>query len=120
MSQMTFSVGWAANGSITAVDGSGISVMSDSLIAFQPAIDEPSNCSPCSKTSSSIVETCCETCCIFPRGSVKRRSTYLTSFSLISAKTFDASAIYGPPYEERLNRIETRSNHEFVLEKKSE
>jgi hypothetical protein len=31
-------VGWAKNGSITAVSGSGISVMSDSLMAFQPAI----------------------------------------------------------------------------------
>jgi hypothetical protein len=61
MSQIRFSVGCAAKGSMTAVEGSGIRVMSDSLIAFQPAIDEPSNCSPCSKTSSSIVETCCET-----------------------------------------------------------
>ena len=36
-------------GRVTAVDGSGISVMSDSLIAFQPAIDEPSNIMPSRK-----------------------------------------------------------------------
>ena len=32
-----------------AVAGSGISVMSNSLIAFQPAMDEPSNISPSAK-----------------------------------------------------------------------
>ena len=37
---------WAKNGSITAVSRSGISSMSDSLIAFQPAIEEPSNMVP--------------------------------------------------------------------------
>ena len=46
MSQKIASVGWAKNGSMTAVSGSGISVMSNSLIAFQPAIEEPSNIGP--------------------------------------------------------------------------
>ena len=33
--------------------GSGISVMSDSLIALQPEIEEPSNISPSANASSS-------------------------------------------------------------------
>src|SRR5256886_14480221 len=36
----------AKNGSIVAVTGSGIRFMSDSWIAFQPAIEEPSNIWP--------------------------------------------------------------------------
>src|SRR5262245_4347413 len=65
--------------------------MSDSLIAFQPAIDEPSNITPSVSSSSSTVATVCARCCHLPRGSVKRKSTYLTSFSLIIASTFFAS-----------------------------
>ncbi len=45
-SQTRISVVWAKKGSITAVSRSGISSMSDSLIAFQPAIEEPSNMVP--------------------------------------------------------------------------
>jgi len=82
-----FSCAWAANGSITAVSVSGIRIMSDSLIAFQPAIDEPSNMTPSVSMSSSTVETCWLTWCTFPRKSVKRKSTYLTSFSLIRSRT---------------------------------
>src|SRR5438128_8963159 len=75
------------NGSIHADDGSGIRFMSDSLIAFQPAIEEPSNICPSAKVSSSIKETSKVTCCHFPRGSVNRKSTYLTSLSLIICRT---------------------------------
>src|ERR1700735_2720345 len=77
----------AKNGSIVAVTGSGIRHMSDSLIAFQPAIDEPSNIVPSEKMSSSIMLISKVTCCHLPRGSVKRRSTYLTSLSLIDFRT---------------------------------
>ena len=77
----------AKNGSIVAVAGSGISVMSDSLMAFQPAIEEPSNIVPSAKMSSSIIEMSNVTCCHLPRGSVKRRSTYFTSLSLIDLRT---------------------------------
>src|SRR5258708_20472584 len=77
----------AKNGSIVAVTGSGIRHMSDSLIAFQPAIDEPSNIKPSAKASSSIMPTSKVTCCHLPRGSVKRRSTYFTSLSLIDFRT---------------------------------
>src|SRR5262249_27397668 len=60
--------------------------MSDSLIAFQPAIDEPSNMVPSFRKSSSTIIRSKVTCCHLPRGSVKRMSTYLTSFSLISLR----------------------------------
>src|ERR687893_528868 len=87
MSQTTDRVEDEKNGSICAVVGSGMRVMSDSLIAFQPAMDEPSNMMPSAKTSSSTMETSKVTCCHLPRGSVKRKSTYLMSLSLIAVST---------------------------------
>ena len=60
--------------------------MSLSLIAFQPAIDEPSNMVPSVRKSSSTRSMSKVTCCILPRMSVKRTSTYLTSFSLIRSR----------------------------------
>ena len=89
-SQKIASVGWAKKGSIIAVSGSGISVMSDSLIAFQPAMEDPSNAVPSANMSSSTMETSIVTCCILPRGSVNRRSTYLTSLSLMLFRTSEA------------------------------
>src|SRR6476620_3844431 len=86
-SQVMTMVVSAKNGSRVAVTGSGIRHMSDSLIAFQPAIDEPSNITPSTNVSSSIMPTSNVTCCHLPRGSVKRRSTYLTSLSLIDFRT---------------------------------
>src|SRR5580658_4919618 len=87
MSQLMTIVEAAKNGSIQADVGSGIRVMSDSLIAFQPAIEEPSNIRPSAKASSSISDWSKVTCCHLPRGSVKRKSTYLTSLSLIALRT---------------------------------
>src|SRR5580700_5798773 len=89
----------AKNGSIVAVTGSGIRHMSDSLIAFQPAIEEPSNIWPSAKVSSSIMVTSKVTCCHLPRGSVKRRSTYLTSLSLIDFRTSLAVFMNPPCYD---------------------
>src|SRR5262245_683640 len=63
-----------------------MSCMSDSWIAFHPAIEEPSNMMPSLNVSSSIVETSVVTCCHLPRGSVNRKSTYFTSLSLIIFK----------------------------------
>src|SRR5271168_2277033 len=88
MSQISDIVVSAKNGSIQALAGSGIRHMSDSLIAFHPAIDEPSNIWPSAKVSSSIMVTSKVTCCHLPRGSVKRKSTYFTSLSLIIFMTF--------------------------------
>ena len=42
---------------------------------FISTIDEPSNMKPPVRLSSSMVSMCWVTCCILPRGSVKRRST---------------------------------------------
>ena len=53
MSQLMIIVEAAKNGSMHAELGSGISVMSDSWIALQPAIEEPSNISPSTMASSS-------------------------------------------------------------------
>ena len=64
----------AENVRALAVDGSGIRIMSDSLMPFQPAIDEPSNILPSTKKSSSTMRVGMVTCCSFPRVSVKRRS----------------------------------------------
>src|ERR1700687_1742599 len=86
-SQVRIMVVSAKNGSMVAVTGSGIRHMSDSWIAFQAAIEEPSNIRPSAKVSSSIMVTSKVTCCHLPRGSVKRRSTYFTSLSLIDFKT---------------------------------
>src|SRR3982751_4773852 len=87
MSQVIAIVEAEKNGSMHAACGSGIRIMSDSWIAFQPAIDEPSNMVPSAKMSSSTSETSKVTCCHLPRGSVKRKSTYLTSLSLIALRT---------------------------------
>src|SRR5690242_899301 len=83
----------AANGSRTAVAQSGTNSMSDSLIAFHPAIEEPSNITPSLRKSSLIVRTWWARCCHLPRGSVNRKSTYLTSCSLIRSMTFWVSDI---------------------------
>src|SRR6266404_7338747 len=70
-----------------AVAGSGIKIMSDSLIPFQPAIDEPSNILPSLKKPSSTKRVGMVTCCSLPIVSVKRRSANAASFSLINFKT---------------------------------
>ena len=54
---------------------------------FQPAIEEPSNILPSTKKSSSTIRVGMVTCCSLPRESVKRRSQYLISFSLMNLTT---------------------------------
>src|SRR5579863_9187273 len=97
-SQTSTTVVSAKNGSMQAEVGSGIRHMSDSLIAFQPAIDEPSNIWPSEKVSSSIMPMSNVTCCHLPRGSVKRKSAYLTSLSLIIFMTFFGVVMVGVPF----------------------
>src|ERR1700731_1726487 len=77
----------AKNGSMGADAVYGLRDISDLLMAFQPAIEEPSNIWPSEKVSSSIMVTSKVTCCHLPRGSVKRKSAYLTSLSLIIFRT---------------------------------
>ena len=79
-----------------AVEGSGIRIMSDSLIAFQPAIEEPSNITPSTKELSSVAEAMRAVCCHLPRGSVNRKSTYSTLCSLIISMTLETAA-FPPP-----------------------
>ena len=81
---------------MTAVAGSGMRIMSLSLIAFQPAMELPSNMMPSRNASSSMVETCCAVCCHLPRGSVNRRSTYSTAFSRIISMTWAMLPGAGP------------------------
>src|SRR5580692_1104716 len=88
----------AKNGSMQTEVGSGIRHMSDSLIAFQPAIEEPSNIMPSANVSSSIWLMSKVTCCHLPRGSVKRKSTYFTSLSLIIFMTFFGVVMAGVPF----------------------
>src|ERR671931_1718087 len=76
--------------------GSGIRFMSDSWIAFQPAIEEPSNMMPSAKVSSPMVEISTVTCCHLPRGSVNRKSTNFTSLSLTIFRTSLAVVIHFP------------------------
>ncbi len=70
--------------------------MSDSLMPFQPAMEEPSNILPSWKKSSSISPTGRVTCCSLPWLSVKRRSTHFTSLSLISFSVF-SDIVEHPP-----------------------
>src|SRR3954464_8074698 len=64
--------------------------MSDSLIAFQPAIDEPSNIRPSVNASSSMTVEHMVKCCHLPFGSVKRRSIQSISSSLIRDRILSA------------------------------
>src|SRR3546814_6455380 len=61
--------------------------MSDSLMAFQPSMDEPSNMKPSASSSSPTTLATMVRCCHLPLGSVKRRSTHSISFSSIIFRT---------------------------------
>jgi hypothetical protein len=94
-SHVRISVGIAANGSSTALPASGISTMSESLIPFQPEIDEPSNILPSSNSESSTALTGNVTWCCLPSMSANRRSTYSTLLSLMSLVT-EAAVMKAP------------------------
>src|SRR5688500_14306011 len=70
--------------------------MSLSLIAFQPAIEEPSNMKPSLSWSSSTAPEHIDRCCHLPLGSVNRRSTHSISSSLIRLKILPASLMLIP------------------------
>src|SRR5881397_707700 len=84
----------SVNGSMRAESGSGESSMSDASIPFQPAIDEPSKAWPLSNLSWVNTFAGTWTCCSLPRVSVKRRSTNLTSLSLIVLSTSAGAAMH--------------------------
>ena len=86
-SQVSTSVVSSKNGSMKAVLASGIRIMSDSLMPFQPAIEEPSNILPSVNSASSTVCAGTVTCCSLPLVSQKRKSTNFTLFSLMVLST---------------------------------
>ena len=72
------------------------------MIAFQPAIELPSNMKPSVSLSSSITPEAMVRCCHLPLGSVKRRSTQSISSSLIRERIVPASfAILSFPISNR-------------------
>src|SRR3989442_9860447 len=93
-SQVMLSVVSSVNGSMRAESGSGESSMSDASIPFHPAIDEPSKAWPLSNLSCVNTFAGTWTCCSLPRVSVKRKSTNLTSLSLIVLSTSAGAAMH--------------------------
>src|SRR5438552_647809 len=79
--------------------------MSDSLIAFQPRMEEPSKPRPSSKTPSSRASAGMVKCCHKPGKSMKRRSTARTSRSRIRARTS-----FGVTNEDLQRSCETNQN----------
>ena len=75
------------NGSMKAVEGSGISFMSDSWIAWKPRMDDPSNIRPSSNTDWSNDSTGILKCCITPGRSINRTSTNFTPSALMKLST---------------------------------
>src|SRR5262245_24193298 len=94
-SQRISTVGSSKKGSMNAVAASGMRIMSDSLMPFHPAMEEPSNILPSRNRSSSTSRAGIVTCCSLPRVSVKRRSANFTCFSLMSLRT--SVGVISPP-----------------------
>src|SRR5687768_9019908 len=67
--------------------------MSESLMPFQPAIDEPSNILPSTKKLSLTTLEGKVTCCSLPLKSVKRKSIQRASCSLIRSKVLDIECL---------------------------
>src|SRR6476660_10606394 len=91
MKKFTTSVLAVRNGSMYAVEGSGNSDMSDSWMAWNPRIEEPSKLRPSSKTDWSNEETGTVKCCMTPGRSQKRTSTISTPSSLMY---FSSSSLF--------------------------
>src|SRR5690606_19637611 len=66
--------------------------MSDSLMPFQPLIDEPANILPSSNSDGSMMLAGKVTCCCTPRTSTKRRSMNSTLWSLLSSSTVSSDS----------------------------
>src|SRR5262245_17902080 len=72
--------------------------MSDSLIAWNPRIDEPSKPTPSLKVPSSTSLMLLELCCQVPKRSINRKSTIFTPASLAIFKTSDGDFAIGHPF----------------------
>src|SRR5579859_2165439 len=103
MSHTRISIGVAEKGSTHTASRSGFRIMSDSLIAFQPSIEEPSNMKPSVSSSSPTTPATIDRCCHLPLGSVKRRSTHTISWFLIILRMSEALfAMKGVPFPLRV------------------
>src|SRR5256885_15596598 len=87
--QIKLSVGSALKMSIQAVAGSGITSMSEALIALQPRMLEPSKPRPSLKISSLYSVSVVVKCCQVPGKSQNLKSINFTSLSLIILLTSD-------------------------------
>src|SRR5262245_51414287 len=87
MLQVSDNVGFAMNGSMAAVVGSGTASMSDALIGCHPRIDEPSSPEPSSNSSSPSSLVGIVKCCQVPSRSQNLRSTASTLLSLANLST---------------------------------
>ena len=97
MKKFTTRVLAVRNGSRYAVVGSGNSDMSDSWIAWNPRMEEPSKLSPLSKTVWSKDDTGTVKCCMMPGRSQKRTSTISTPSSLMYFNSSSLFANIRPP-----------------------
>src|SRR5438067_13680773 len=85
--QIKLSVGSALKMSIHAVEGSGMTSMSDALMTLQPRMLEPAKPRPSLKISSLYSVSVVVKCCQVPGRSVNLKSTSFTSRSLIILET---------------------------------
>src|SRR5208283_1125319 len=81
MLQIRLSMGCCVKGSIRAVEGSGMTSISEQWIACQPLIDEPSKPRPSSNISSFNSQTGAAKCCQIPGKSRNLKSTITALFS---------------------------------------
>src|SRR6478752_7054996 len=98
MKKLTFSVLALRNGSTQAVVGSGNSCMSDSWMAWNPRIEDPSKPRPSSKTDWSNDETGTVKCCITPGRSQNRTSTISMPSSSMYFSSSSLFANIRPPW----------------------
>jgi hypothetical protein len=98
ISQISESVGASVAGSRMAEVGSGMRSMSESWIACQPRIDEPSKPRPSSNADSSNARIGSVTCCHVPSRSQNFRSTIAARVSVAQSSASRASGNVSPPF----------------------
>ena len=98
ISHTSESVGASVAGSRIAEDASGMSSMSESWIACQPRIEEPSKPRPSSNADSSKALIGSVTCCQVPSRSQNLRSTIAARVSVAHSSASRASGSVSPPF----------------------
>src|SRR3954454_13619188 len=102
MKKFTTSVLALRKGSRYAVVGCGDSDMSDSWMAWNPRMEEPSKLSPSSKTAWSNDDTGTVKCCMMPGRSQKRTSIISTPLSLTYLSSSSLFWNIRPPWLRRV------------------